>query len=272
MKDQLLQLATKAPPEARRNLAREYLQCTLLRTLQERSDQRDLAFCGGTALRLLHDLARFSEDLDFVGLAETTPESAEAIFIAIKAGCLSAGYDLKVKLRKPSSVASAMFRFEGLPAELGLTADARLALSVKMEIDCRPPAGAEVETTLIHRFFPIAIRHHDLPSLFAGKLHALLARPWSKGRDWYDLVWYLTAQRGLVPNRKLLSAALEQTGHDVGMADRWAEALIARLAELDFQQIESDIAPFLERPEDLGQIDRLQIEALLAKRGARNNQ
>ena len=266
MKDHLLQIATRAPVDARRNLAREYLQHYLLRLLQQHGRQRELAFCGGTALRLLHELPRFSEDLDFTATRGIEPEASKECFEAIAKGAREAGHRLSAKLRTERAVTSAMFRFEGLPAELGLSDDPRLALSVKLEVDTAPPAGAGTETTLIQRYFPLALVHHDLPSLFAGKLHALLARPWSKGRDWYDLVWYLTVHRGLRPNTDLLAAALSQTGHDATLAQDWPRALAARLAELDFTRLSQDVAPFLERPDDWDPIDAERIGELLKRR------
>lgn len=247
MIDQLLQIAQAASLETRRNLAREYLQCYLLRLLQDRADQRGLAFCGGTALRLLHGLQRFSEDLDFTAIQRTQPDAIRPYFESIATGCRQAGYRLRVKLRTDRTVANAMFRFEGLPAALDLTGDARLALSIRLEVDSAPPAGAGVETTLIQRFFPIALVHHDLPSLFAGKLHALLARPWSKGRDWYDLVWYA----GRHPQVRLshLEARLRQSG-DYGDAallrlDRLKEWLRQAVEGLDIEQARTEAGRFV---------------------------
>ena len=204
MKDHLLQQVAQGPTETLGNRAREYLQAYLLRLIHEAGGFRHLAFLGDTALRLLHRLPRFSEDLDFATATTVAAGGASApteLFLRLKSSLVAAGYEVTVKARTEPTVASAFFRFEGLPRLVGFSSDPRLALSVKVKIDTNPPAGAGVETTLMQRFFPIAVRHHDLPSLFAGKLHALLARPYPKGRDWYDLVWYRTEQRRLEPNR-----------------------------------------------------------------------
>ncbi|MHB8764539.1 MAG: nucleotidyl transferase AbiEii/AbiGii toxin family protein [Deferrisomatales bacterium] len=79
---------------------------------------------------------------------------------------------------------------------------------------------------MIQRFFPIAVRHYELPSLFAGKVHALLARPHAKGRDWYDLVWYRTEQRGLLPSPPRGSAGgrVALPSADGGARTRWSVA------------------------------------------------
>ena len=151
----------------------------------------------------------------------------------------------------------------GLPKEAGWSADPRIALSVKLEIDLRPPAGAVVETTLVQRFFPVALRHHDLPSLFAGKLHAILARRYAKGRDWFDLVWYLTEKRGLEPNPKLLANALKQTNHALPEGG-WREAVMRRLASLDWKAVTADLRPFVQRQSDLEVIAPEHIVQLLS--------
>ena len=134
---------------------------------------------------------------------------------------------------------------------------------MKFEIDLRPPRPARVETTLIQRFYPVALCHYDLPSLFAGKLHAILARRWTKGRDWFDLVWYLTEKRGKDPNVRLLANALEQTGHPALPAGGWREAVERRLRALDWKAVLADLRPFVERTSDLEMITPARILALL---------
>jgi predicted nucleotidyltransferase component of viral defense system len=199
MRDHLLQVAGRGSAHERRNSAREYLQVYVLRLLHEAEAFRDLAFIGGSALRLLFLLPRFSEDMDFsYAPARESPERAfdyGKLFETLRASLAKAGYDVSVRVRMERNVANAFLRFEGIPRLVGFSTDPRLALTVKVEIDRNAPAGANVKTTLVQRFFPIALRHHDLPSLFAGKLHAILARPYAKGRDWFDLVWYLTEKQ-----------------------------------------------------------------------------
>jgi hypothetical protein len=268
VKDHLLQLAGAVPPEARRNLAREYLQVYVLRLLHEAGAFSRMAFVGGTALRLLHRLPRFSEDLDFSALS-AEPLDAGALFHRIGAGLERAGYEVAVRACEEGAVSNAFLRFGGLPRLLGWSSDPRLGLSVKVEVNRRPPQGALVETTLVQRFFPVALRHHDLPSLFAGKLHALLARPWTKGRDWFDLAWYLTEERGVEPNLPLLRNALAQTGHDPDLAGRWREAVRVRLAALPWAEVVRDLAPFLERQSDLAHLSPELLANLLDGRERR---
>lgn len=266
MKDHLLQSVALAAPEARRDVAREYLQLYLLRLLHQRGALARLDFLGGTALRLLHRLPRFAEALAFSAVdtaAWAAGRGPETLLRPLRRDLERAGYAVSVKAKQPRSAVAAFFRFDGLPAECGWTRDPRIALSLELEIDTNPPAGATSSTTLIQRFYPIAIRHHDLPSLFAGKLHALLTRPWTKGRDWCDLVWYLTEHPGLEPNLRFLAAALRQSGHD-DCTDRWRPALRERLSGLDWSQVLDDVRPFVERQSDLEHLDPKLVDKLLA--------
>lgn len=260
MRDHLLQITARAPVEQRRNLAREYLQIYLLRLLHQEASA-ELCFVGGTALRVLHGLPRFSEDLDFSLSPNTHSFAPGPLFERLARELERAGYVVALKAKSDRNVVNAFVRFAELPREIGWTADPRLALSIKLEIDCCPPAGATVETTLVQRFFPIALRHYDLGSLFAGKLHAVLTRPYTKGRDWFDLVWYLTEKRGLAPNLELLANALHQTGHSP-VAD-WRAAVRERLHELSWPEVLADLRPFVERQADLDQLSPELVDSLL---------
>ncbi|MBI5489792.1 MAG: nucleotidyl transferase AbiEii/AbiGii toxin family protein [Deltaproteobacteria bacterium] len=264
MKDHLLQVVAARPVTERPHAAREYVQLYLLRLLHEQGAMRRLAFLGGMALRILHSLPRFSENLDFCDVtAGGGRPDLPSVPPRLASGLLDAGYAASVKTRSARNVASWWFRLDALPRDVGWSSDPRLALKVKVEIDLAPPDGAVVETTLVQRFFPIALRHHDLPSLFAGKLHALLTRPYPKGRDWFDLVWYLTEKHGLAPNLDLLRNALAQTGHDPSDAHRWRKAARARLKSLDWNSVLRDVKPFLERQSDLEHLRQDLVDKLL---------
>lgn len=265
MKEHLLQTVLAEPIERRANLAREYLQLYLLRVLHEAGSTADLAFVDGTALRVLRRLPRFSEDLDFSleSSAKRPRLDVARLFTGVGRALSDAGYDVAVKQKSERTVAHAFFRFRGIPREVGWSRDPQQALSIKLEIDLRPPRGAVVETTLVHRFFPVSLRHHDLPSLFAGKLHAILARRWAKGRDWFDLVWYLTEHSQLEPNLVLLRNALEQTGHAALLRDDWRHAVVGRLDALDWKAVLADLRPFVERRSDLDLLSKEAIRKLL---------
>lgn len=107
----------------------------------------------------------------------------------------------------------------------------------------------------------VGVRHHDLPSMMAGKIHAILSRPYAKGRDWYDLLWYLSRRPPVEPNATLLEAALLQTG--AIPREGWQSAIVQRIMELDFRLIRADIEPFLEHREEAALLDRASLLALV---------
>jgi hypothetical protein len=110
------------------------------------------------------------------------------------------------------------------------------------------------------------LHYHDPPSLLAGKVHALLTRRYAKGRDWYDLVWYLSQRPPVSPNLTLLQNALDQTqGANRVDARRWMDEVRARLRAMDIKALLEDVGPFLERPQDAALITRENLLGLLER-------
>lgn len=108
------------------------------------------------------------------------------------------------------------------------------------------------------------LQHYDLPSLLAGKLHAAITRKYTKGRDWYDLLWYLSQRPPVQPNLVMLQNALDQTqGAGRYDAQAWGKLMRARLASFDMAAIANDVGPFLERPQDAGLLTRENLTGLL---------
>ena len=267
MKDQALSQALRFDdPQRRLNALREYLQAFIMRSLHESEAGRAVAFVGGTALRFLEELPRFSEDLDFSRISTDGYEPLRW-FEKLKRDLHFAGFESTIRWIEREPVQVAWVRTAHLLAEAGLSGHARQNLSVKVEIDIRPPAGAATQRTLVTRHFTFVISHYDLPSLMAGKLHALLTRGYPKGRDWYDLIWYRSRRPPLEPNPQLLQNALDQT-QGVGRyrADDWRDLLSARLADLDTRELARDVQPFLERREDASLLDRANLESVLGHR------
>ena len=251
-------------PVRRLNSLREYLQAFIMRSLHESEAARAIAFVGGTALRFLEDLPRFSEDLDF---SQVLTDGYDPVrwLRKLKRDLDLAGFDSAVRWIERTPVQVAWIRTASLLAEAGLSGHREQKLSIKVEIDTRPPAGAAMQRSVITRHFTFVIRHYDLPSLMAGKLHALLTRGYPKGRDWFDLVWYRSRRPPVQPNLQLLQHALDQTqGADRYRAAHWRGLLRARLADLDAAALARDVAPFLERPADAALLERINLEAVLA--------
>lgn len=258
MKEYLRQLAAGHGPLRGQNIAREYLQARILGALQRAGAMTSLAFRGGTGLRFLFGLPRYSEDLDFALEGEPSRYDLRRLLRAVRAELSGEGYRVELRMREHRTVHSAFVRFPGTLYEVGLTPHPGHVLAVKIEVDTNPPPGAVTDTTLVRRHETLRLLHHDRASLLAGKLHAVLQRPYTKGRDIYDLLWYLSDPDWPAPNLALLNAALRQTGWSgVEMTPgSWRRAVTRRLELLDWKRAASDVRPFLERAEDIELIDR----------------
>jgi len=255
-------------PAKRRSLVREYLQARILLALQDQGAFADWAFLGGTALRFLYQLPRYSEDLDF-SLADPGREHRfKDRLLGVKTDLLGEAYDVEIKVREERTVLMAMVKFRGILHEMGVSPHHDETLSIKVEMDTRPPAGAGVATTSIRRYLWLNLFHYDQSSLLAGKLHAVLMRVYTKGRDLYDLAWYLSAPDWPEPNLVLLNNALAQTGWTEAPLTpvTWREAVGRRLDVMDWDRALADVRPFLERPQDENLVNRELLRGLLAGR------
>ncbi len=241
--------AVDAPGE-RLNVLREFLQATILRSLHESEAFQALSFVGGTALRFIYDLQRFSEDLDF-SVESITSYDPRSFVKRLQRDLELAGFDADVSWNDGKTVHVGWVRVGDLLQSVGLAPTPGQKLAIKIEADTNPPAGAVTANRLVNRHFLVAFRHHDLASLMAGKVHALIARPYPKGRDWYDLLWYRTRAEPVDPNLPLLQAALDQTqGTGLFDAHNWRTYVRGRLDTHDARVLRDDVSPFLERRSD----------------------
>lgn len=268
MKEQALALAAGQTGQyAKFNALREYLQAYILRVMQDAGLFRSTAFVGGTALRFLHGVPRFSEDLDF-----SHTRGAHVRFLPLLKKVAdelkAAGYQVAVSCRAEKTVAGAFIRVPGLLHEAGLSPHRGQNLSVKIEIDTNPPDGAAWETAVVNRHFPIAFLAYDLPSLFAGKLNAVLCRRYSKGRDFFDLGWFLSRWPALSPNMALLRNGLRQMQWPGPEPDagNWRGLIAKAVEKADWRKIVADAQNFLERPADIEIFSRENIIRLLKPR------
>jgi len=266
VKDFLKELVAGQPNATLKlNVAREYLQARILGVLQEEGAFRNWVFLGGTALRFLYRIPRYSEDLDFSVLDPARTIRFVDVVDRIQAAFAAEGYRVTAKSAPDKTVASCFVRFGGLPHELGLSPHRDQALAVKLEIDTHPPAGGTVATTLIRRHVTLNLFHHDKPSLLAGKINAVLCRPYVKGRDLFDLMWYLADPTWPEPNFSLLNAGLEQMRWEGATLDarNWRAVLRARLETVKWTEALADVRPFLERAADLGLLTKEACLSLL---------
>ena len=267
MKDYVLELISKSTKSNDKvNIMREYLQAYTLRIMHDAGIFRTTAFLGGTALRFLYGLPRFSEDLDFsLKSAHTQPYQFIELLAKIKREFSGAGYIVSVSYNDEKTVQSAFIKFEQLLFDAGLSAHKDEKFSIKIEIDTNPPEGADFKTDIVNKYFPISFLAHDRASLLAGKMHALLNRRYTKGRDFFDLGWYLSRWKNLVPNITLLSNALTQTGWTGTMPTEktWKVFLYDIVAGTDWQKVTQDVEHFLEDVVDIKVFSKENLLILL---------
>lgn len=261
MREKALQIANQEEIEQNKlNYLREYLQQVILREMFEMDWLDELVFHGGTALRIIHDLNRFSEDLDFHLIKPDRAYSGRSKLNELQRRLKLNGYQIELTFPSGGNVRNAMVKFAGgLLYEAGISPHENQKLNIKLEIDTNPPFGFVTDTTLVNQYFPLALTHHDLKTFLAGKCHAILQREWTKGRDFYDLLFYLTRWRGLTPNLEYLNNALKQTGYKgSGIEENdWKELILERVEEIQWSSVEEDVEPFL--------LDRADLKAFKKK-------
>lgn len=211
-------------------------------------------FLGGTSLRILYGLNRFSEDLDF-SLTQPNPDFEWQPYLKSLQSELEAyGYQIQIQDRSSENAVKSVFIKDHSIGKLLILQHKKTgipkSIKIKFEIDTNPPLGGTVEQKYIDFPLTVPVVVHDLPSLFAGKSHALLCRNWEKGRDWYDFVWYVS--RKIKPNFKLLSNALEQNGpwkeQGIRVTPQWyLETLRKKVIQVNWNQMKQDVVRFLKQ-------------------------
>jgi predicted nucleotidyltransferase component of viral defense system len=243
------------------NALKEIIQELALLGLWRAKFFEHAAFYGGTALRILHGLDRFSEDLDF-SLLKANPEfSLKKYNQAIKDELQAFGFVVEVesKLKAQASKIQSAFIKAGTyqqliqiqtPADLLKTLHQQKIIRIKMEVDTDPPLDFSTEAKYRLLPIPFSVLTFSLPDLFAGKLHAVLCRQWQsrvKGRDWYDLVWYLSRKTPV--HLAHLQARLQQSGHwqtDKKLTlGEVKKRLNQRIDKLDVDAAKKDISLFI---------------------------
>lgn len=264
MKEEALAIVRDvSSPSEKLNLLREYLQAMALRSLHESEAFVNLAFVGGTALRFVYGLPRFSEDIGF-SLENVSGYKPVVWMKKLKNDLQLAGFDAAVSWNDRSTVHKSWIKVAGLLKDAGLAAMSDRNLSIKLEIDTNPPQGAVSETGIVNRHAMLSLRYYNLPSLMSGKVHALITRKYAKGRDWYDLLWYRAKRPPIAPNLEQLQNALDQTRDEgVFSAENWARDVVKRLKAIDCASLVNDVKNFLERPEDSAMLTEDNICSVL---------
>lgn len=237
---------------------REIMQEITLAALSRTDFFEKAGFYGGTALRIFYGLDRFSEDLDFSLLEADDTFSLEPYFSSIQMEFEALGIMVSIKEKtKQSTIESAFLKTETLWTELVLEdviqqtgVKSNKSIKIKFEVDCKPPLGFKTEEKLLVRPFSFYVRCFTRPCLFAGKLHALLYRKWNKrvkGRDWYDLEWYI--KQGIpLDVRHFLCRSMDNEDW-VGQyrsSDQILDLLNHKIESVSFTNIKEDVVRFIK--------------------------
>lgn len=246
---------------------REILQEIALLGLWRSKFFEHAAFYGGTALRILHGIDRFSDDLDFSLIRPSSRFALSRYSAALQTEIRSFGFEVRVIAKEKearSAIQSAFLKADTLKQLVVVEAGQEMmrelprgqVLKIKIEVDTDPPPGFETETRFLLHPIPFSVRTYVLPDLFAGKMHALLYRRWKtrvKGRDWYDLVWYTANHPRLhllhLEERMRQSGDLEK-GESL-TRDRFHKLLDKAIAGLDVAQAKKEVEPFITNADTL---------------------
>jgi len=246
---------------------REILQEIALLGLWRSKFFEKAAFYGGTALRVLYGLDRFSEDLDFSLLQPLPDFQLSKYSEALQTELRGFGFDARIEPRAKRSLSptqSAFLKADTIKQLLVIeTAEEILrelpkgqVLKIKLEVDTDPPPGFSTEVKFLLRPIPFSVRSYLLPDLFAGKMHAILCRRWKtrvKGRDWYDFVWFISNHPAL--HLAHLERRLLQTG-DLKKGETFTPvAFHARLRKtietVNLGEARKEVEPFVKNPDSL---------------------
>ena len=243
------------------NVLQEIVQHYILGSLSRAGLFAEAVFHGGTCLRIMYSINRFSEDLDFM-LKQPDPDFAWQPYLdRVRQDCVGEGIEFEIqdKSAADTAVRKAFLKTAsvGKVLTLGLPygRHAKRKIRVKLEVDTNPPAGSDFATGYITFPSTAAITMQPLSSGLAGKAHALLCRTYVKGRDWYDFVWYVG--RRIEPNFVLLANALEQQGPWEGekrevAADWFLDVMRDKIRSINWAEARDDVQRFLPTREQEG--------------------
>lgn len=240
-------------PDDELNALKEITQEVALYSLYKVGFFQNVCFLGGTSLRILHGLDRFSEDLDFSLWKPDVRFNLESFLDKAMVQMNAYGYDLSIDKKDldDKSVQGRFIKDDSIKKVLTFKhmQDFRSKIKIKVEVDTNPPGGAEKTVEYVDFPMDFPVSAHDLKSCMSGKIHALLCRPYVKGRDWYDLLWYLA--QNVSPNMIFLENALFQTGpwknNQIELNDKFVkDELSKKIASIDWKTTREDVRKFLK--------------------------
>ena len=256
----------RATPLKKKDFLREVLQQHALLGLARHNFFEHAAFYGGTALRILYGLDRFSEDLDFSLLKPNLQFDFQPFLEGCQKEMESFGFQIETQVKvkdNASVISSAFLKANTLKLLMTIEETDRIKghreekIAIKLEIDTDPPPGFELQTQLVSQPLPFYIVSYAQKDLFAGKMHAILCRERKrniKGRDWYDLIWFI---KNRIPvHLSHLESRMHQSKNlaenEKLNHEKLLELLRQKISNIDWEQAISDVKPFIS---DIQQLD-----------------
>jgi len=270
MRSVLENVLEQCAKDIRIGIFREHLQKAILRSMHRAWGSPSLSFLGGACLRIAHGIGRFSEDLDF---SQNDNEfDVNKLLHKVEKLLSKEGYICQIKHRNSkTAVKKAEIQFPGLLHEVGLSPHKSQNFRIKFEVDTNPPAHGQSERVSANSFVApegeLLLWCHDLPSLMAGKLAAVFTRPWAKGRDMFDLDWFLREKPGVEPNFKMLNASLAQSlweGPELTPLN-WHQIVEKKVHTFDDDVVTNDLQAFVIPSDHQRSITKQSISAAIRK-------
>lgn len=265
--EQLIEEQKPKTDEEYFQILREAVQQIILLGLWRSKFYEHAAFFGGTALRILYGLPRFSEGLDF-SLLSPNPSFSISLYRKALIDELTA-YQFEVEFYKKTKNAEIDRAFIEGNSQIhlakinpGLRTQHNRKILVKIEVELNPPITYQTETKRLFSPIPFSVKTLALPELFAGKLCALLFREWKnnvKGRDWFDLLWFIGKK---VPVRlahleKRMIANNYWSLQEGGLTLKHLKTMMRnKIEKLHLDVAKKDVARFLKNPSDLDAWDK----------------
>ena len=251
--NQMLSAYDQTTEQQKRNAIFEVNQQIILAGLYNGGFFNEAAFYGGTCLRIFHGLQRFSEDMDFSLLAPNEDFDFTKYFQPIidQFALVDRNVEIKKKDKKNFGKVESAFLKDNTDV-YDITFQTEKSIKIKIEVDTQPPMSFHTEQKLLLLPESFMTRCFTLPCLYAGKMHALVYRAWKKrvkGRDWYDLEWYV---RHNVPLNftHLHERALQFNNEDI-TKESFLEKLNEHLSTTDINQVKADVLPFIRNPKEM---------------------
>lgn len=222
-------------------------------------------FYGGSSLRILYGLNRFSEDLDFSLIEKNSDFNIEDYFKQISNEFNAHGVSIELRKKKKkstsSNIESAFLKNDTSIHTLDIkTEDLKNILTginyhkkikIKIEVDINPPLNFQTEAKTLLMPVSFNVISMTLPNLYAGKMHAVLCRKWKtrvKGRDWYDFEWYVKHKARL--NLEHLKVRMVESGDFAKEEElnkkRFIELMNYKIDNLNIEKAIEEVKPFIK--------------------------